>query len=325
MVARAARLDREFRGSDTIPILAARTGTPGAPDHLGMTEPAGASHDLVAWPAGVTGTRSRMSVTRLATNGDPARRRRVRLLIVALAGLSITVGAIAIVREVVQPRSSAPAYDPPVLAGQQLWGACAGGFYARRGDTIVLTSSGHCTTGGTVAYDADGITVRGVFGPAARDATCPHPGHKCASSDINYLVVDRARIPWGHLNEVDLGTAGYRVIPPGTLPLACSEIAIGDLAEIDGRNTYRSGPVLEKGEYLHAEDGDYFPCMIAADIQVGTGDSGGAVLVRGIPAGVTSRSFGGFLGFTPLAEGLAQLGLELCTTPDCELTPPART
>ena len=290
-----------------------------------MTEPAGASDDLVAWPAGVTGTRSRMSVTRLAANDDRARRRRVRLLIVALAGLLITVGAIAIVREVVQPRRSTPVYDPPVLAGQQLWGACAGGFYARRGDTIVLTSSGHCTTEGTVAYDADGITVRGVFGPAARDATCPYPGHKCASSDINYLVVDPARIPWGHLNEVDLGTAGYRVIQPGTRPLACADVAIGDLAEINGRNTYRSGPVLEKGEYLHAEDGDYFPCMIAADIQVGTGDSGGAVLVRGIPAGVTSRSFGGFLGFTPLAEGLAQLGLELCTTPDCGLTPPART
>ena len=66
-------------------------------------------------------------------------------------------------------------YDPPVLAGQQLWGACAGGFYARHGDTIVLTSTGHCTREGTVAYDPDGVTVRGVFGPAARDATCPYP------------------------------------------------------------------------------------------------------------------------------------------------------
>ena len=63
--------------------------------------------------------------------------------------------------------------------------------------------------------------------------------------------------------------------------------------------------------------------MIAARIQVATGDSGGAVLVRGIPAGVTSRSFGGWLGFTPLAEGLDQLGLELCTSPDCGLTPPS--
>ena len=66
----------------------------------------------------------------------------------------------------------------------------------------------------------------------------------------------------------------------------------------------------------------YFPCMIAADVPVGSGDSGGAVMVRGLPAGVSSRSFGGRLGFTPLAEGLLQLGLELCTTPDCGLEPP---
>jgi hypothetical protein len=57
--------------------------------------------------------------------------------------------------------------------------------------------------------------------------------------------------------------------------------------------------------------------MVAARVPVEVGDSGGAVLVRGIPAGVTSRSFGGLLGFTPLAEGLAALDLELCTTPDC--------
>jgi hypothetical protein len=139
---------------------------------------------------------------------------------------------------------------------------------------------------------------------------------------MNYLVVAEDGIPWGHLNVVDLGTAGYRSIPSDTRPLSCADVAIDDLVEIDGRNTYRSGPVAEKGDYLHSEDGSYFPCMIAAHIQVGVGDSGGAVLVRGIPAGVTSRSFGGWLGFTPLAEGLTQLGLELCTTPDCGLLRP---
>jgi len=44
--------------------------------------------------------------------------------------------------------------------------------------------------------------------------------------------------------------------------------------------------------------------------------------VRGVPGGVTSRSFDGLLGFTPLAEGLAHFGMELCTTPDCELMAP---
>ncbi len=254
--------------------------------------------------------------------GGRWRTRPFLVLIGVLVVLLLVTGALA-VAQAMQPKRTTPVYDPPVLAGQQLWGACSGGFYARRGDTIVLTSTGHCTSEGTVAYDPDGVTVRGVFGPAARDASCPYPGHTCAASDINYLVVAEDRIPWGHLNVVDLGTAGYRVIPAGTKPLACDDIAPGDLVEIDGRNTYRSGPVVEKGENLHEEDGAYFPCMVAAHVQVGVGDSGGAVLVRGIPAGVTSRSFGGWLGFTPLAEGLEQLGLELCTTPDCGLVRPA--
>jgi hypothetical protein len=265
-----------------------------------------------------------MAVAVVARTRSGARIRLVHLLIVLLVGLAVGIGAILIVRTVTQPRRTTPVFDPPVLAGQQLWGACAGGFYARLDDTIVLTSTGHCTTEGTVAYDSDGTTVRGVFGPAARDESCPHAGHTCASSDINYLVVAEDRIPWGHLNVVDLGTAGYRTIAPGTHALACADIAIGDLVEIDGRNTYRSGPVAQKGQNLHPEDGAYFPCMIAARIHAGVGDSGGAVLVRGIPAGVTSRSFGGWLGFTPLAEGLAQLGLDLCTMPDCGLEPPAQ-
>jgi hypothetical protein len=261
-------------------------------------------------------------VTFRGTVADALRPRRRRLIVVLLLIL-LGLGIVWAVSVLTQARRTTPFYDPPVLAGQQLWGACAGGFYARHGDSIVLTSTGHCTSEGTVAYDPDGVTVRGVFGPAARDATCPYPGHWCASSDLNYLVVATDRIPWGHLNVVDLGTAGYRIIPPGTRPLACADIAVGDTVEIDGRNIYRSGTVAEKGENLHPEDGAYFPCMIAAMIHAETGDSGGAVLVRGIPAGVTSRSFGGWLGFTPLAEGLEQLGLELCTTPDCDLRPAA--
>lgn len=260
-------------------------------------------------------------MTRVVMTRVRGRIRPFHLLILVLAGLLLGVGALAVARSAQLPRTTL-VYDPPVLAGQQLWGVCAGGFYARRGDAIVLTSTGHCTTEGTVAYEPDGTTVRGVFGPAARDAWCPHPGHTCAASDLNYLVVAEDRIPWGHLNVVDLGSAGYRVIPEGTRPLACADIAIGDLVEIDGRNIYRSGTVAEKGDNLRPEDPAYFPCMIAANIQVGVGDSGGAVLVRGIPAGVSSRSFGGWLGFTPLAEGLAQLGLQLCTSPDCGLTRP---
>ena len=96
---------------------------------------------------------------------------------------------------------------------------------AARGTTIVVTSSGHCATPGSLAYEPDGVTVRGVFGPAARSPTCPHPGHECAASDINALDIAPDRIPWGRLNLVDMGTGGYREIAPGTRPLACDDIA----------------------------------------------------------------------------------------------------
>ncbi len=265
-----------------------------------------------------------MNVAAVATARGQARGRSLRLLTVGLAGLLLGIAAFSIASFVSTPRRTTPLYDPPVLAGQQIPGYCSGGFYARRGETIVLTTSPHCAGEGTIAYDPGRTTVQGVFGPTARAATCPYPGHTCAASDMNDLVVAPDRIPWGHLNVVDLGTAGYRIIEPGTKPLACADITIGDRVEIDGRNLYRSGTVAEKGENLFppAEDGSYFPCMIAAFVPTGSGDSGGAVLVRGFPAGVTSRSFGGNLGFTPLAEGLAQLGLELCTTPNCDLVPP---
>jgi len=251
-------------------------------------------------------------------------RRGTRLAAVALVGVALGLGAYAGWRAVARAtptHRTTPVYDPPVLAGQPVWGYCSGGVYARLGERIVLTSTGHCAPEGTVATDPDGVGVRGVFGPPARDATCPYPGHVCASSDINYLVVAPNRIPWGHLNLVDMGSGGYRTVAAGTRALSCPEIAVGDQVEIDGRGIYRAGRVVEKGENNKnaADDASYFPCMIAADIQVDSGDSGGIVLVRGVPAGVTSRSFGGYLGFTPLSEGLAQLGLTLCDTPDCGL------
>ena len=106
-------------------------------------------------------------MTTLTKTGTPAQVRTRRLLIVGLAGLLMGLVAFSILNAMTQPRRTTPVYDPPVLAGQQLWGYCSGGFYARRRDTIVLTSTGHCASEGTVAYDPDGMTVRGVFGPAA--------------------------------------------------------------------------------------------------------------------------------------------------------------
>jgi hypothetical protein len=61
--------------------------------------------------------------------------------------------------------------------------------------------------------------------------------------------------------------------------------------------------------------------MVIGDTTVTVGDSGAAVLVNGLPAGIIARQLGGNFGFTPLAEGLDNLALTLCTTPDCDLSP----
>jgi hypothetical protein len=256
-------------------------------------------------------------------DGEEARG-TLRLLASVLVAIVVVAGALWLSRNLRGAGGdNAVEFDPPVLAGRAIAFPCSAGFYARHGDTIVLTSSSHCYGDeGTVAADADGRVI-GVFGPRARDATCPYPGHTCASSDISYLVPAPDRIPWGHLNVVDLGSGGYRILAPDTRPLACEDIAIGDPLEINAYLGHRTGVVAEKVENLKEQgDGSYFPCMVAARVNVAVGDSGGGVLVRGIPAGVVSRSFAGNLGFTPLAEGLEQLGLELCVTPDCDLIPP---
>jgi hypothetical protein len=46
------------------------------------------------------------------------------------------------------------------------------------------------------------------------------------------------------------------------------------------------------------------------------------MLADGQPAGIAAREFDGMLGFTPLAEGLEDLGLTLCTDSNCGLSPP---
>jgi hypothetical protein len=256
----------------------------------------------------------------------PRRRRAPTLFVLLLVSSALLVLATYwwTTGQVTSSVRVTPVYDPPVLAGQMAWPGCSGGVYARTADSIVLTSSGHCAPEGDIAHDPDGKGVAGVWGPIDHSASCPYAGHICEASDMNYLIVAADRIPWGHLNEIDMGAGGYRVVAPGTRPLGCEEIQVNDPVEIDGRGVYRKGHVLEKGEYLKPADRDpfYFACIVAADIQVATGDSGGVVLVRGVPTGVVARRFGDLLGFTPLGTGLAELDLTMCDSPNCGLTSP---
>ncbi len=184
--------------------------------------------------------------------------------------------------------------------------------------TIVLTLSAHCSEPGQELREADGRLI-GLLGPRAELDDCPEHSF-CAPSDFLTLALAGDRIPWGHLNLVDMGAGGYRTLTPGTTALGCEDIKVGDRVEIDGRERFRTGRVLEIGPYEHATD-TMFPCMVAVDIEVGVADSGAAVLVNGLPAGVLARKLGNSMGFTPLAEGLENLGLTLCTTPDCDLSP----
>jgi hypothetical protein len=249
---------------------------------------------------------------------------RAFVVVATVIGLAaaIYVGAAGI-RERAETTRTTPEFDPPVWAGQNVPGRCAtGGFYARDQQSIVLTLAAHCAdaTPGTDLLDPDGRVV-GTFGRTAELPDCP-AGRFCSPSDILALAVAPDRIPWGHLNLVDMGAGGYRTIEPGTLPLACADIHLGDRIELNGREHFRSGMVIEIGPYDHDTD-TMFPCMVVTDIEAFYGDSGAAVLANGLPAGTTSRNVGGHLAFTPLAEGLANLGLILCTTPDCDLTPNA--
>lgn len=248
------------------------------------------------------------------------RRRRtlLRALTVVLALVALVMaGALAlrVLDDRAQTARTTERFDPPVWAGQNVPGACSGGFYVRQGEAIALTIVAHCAEPGDTLRDTRGRPI-GVFGPRAQLHDCP--AHRfCAPSDFLALVLEDEWIPWGHLNLVDMGAGGYRTIAPGTRPLACGDIHVGDRVEVDGREHYRAGSVTGVGAYAFESD-TIFPCMVTTDVAVFVGDSGGAVLVNGLPAGVISREIGGRLGFTPLAEGLENLGLTLCTTPDCD-------
>jgi hypothetical protein len=251
-----------------------------------------------------------------------AARPRIRLRrVIFLLLVAVLLGVLLVIANAARSLfRTTPVYDPPVLAGQIV--TCTAGFYAHRGSTLVLTMSDHCYDRVHPPRDKAGRVI-GTYGADARRSPCP-AGRTCAGSDIVELILAPDDIPWGHLNLVDLGPGGYRTIAPDARPLSCADLHVGAAVEYDGRTIYRSGRIVAVDPYDFPTD-TIFPCMALTDMDAAVGDSGAAVLADGQPAGIASREFGGKLGFTPLAEGLADLGLTLCTDPDCGLTPPAGT
>ena len=260
-------------------------------------------------------------MTRRTLGGMPRLLRLMRAFTIVAGVITVAIVAyvvMTVLRERAETTRTTARFDPPVWAGQNFIVGCAGGFYARDESTIVLIISAHCGNPGLTLHDPQGQPI-GVLGPRAELDTCPE-GRFCAPSDILPLVLAPDRIPWGHLNMVDMGAGGYRTMAPGTRPLACADVDEGDHVEVNGREHFRSGKIIAIGPYEHATD-TIFPCMIITDIAGFHGDSGAPAMINGLPAGSTSRVISGYLAFTPLAEGLANLGLVLCTTPDCALSP----
>ena len=251
-----------------------------------------------------------------------------RLAFITLVGILVALvlfyGRIAILWSS-ELRRTTPVYDPPVLAGQYLSNGCSTGVYAKRADgTIVLTTTGHCLLEGQSVNAPDGRLV-GIASAPTNWASCDEPGmNRCTGSDMAYVAVAPSMIPWGRLDQIDMGAGGYRTVAPGTRPLACAEVKDGDPVEFDGRSIFRTGHTYAHDAYDFLPDRTYFPCIVLTDVSAGGGDSGGLVLVDGQPAGVASRVFGAdqLMGFTPLADGLAELGITMCDMPNCGLTPP---
>jgi hypothetical protein len=195
------------------------------------------------------------------------------VLVAALAYQA--VGSVLIVmRDHAGTNRTTARFDPPVWTGQLLPVPCAnGGFYARDQESIVLTISAHCAVAvpGSPWHDADGRLI-GTFGPAPQLPDCPDKRF-CAPSDFVKFELAPDRIPWGHLNLVDLGAGGYRTITQGVHPLSCADIEKGDPVEVNGREHFRTGRVIAIGPYEYESD-TMFPCMIISDVQGQHGDSG---------------------------------------------------
>ena len=234
------------------------------------------------------------------------------MLVVGLAAglLVIASGVRARIR-------TTPIYEPPVLAGQPV--SCTAGFHARRGETIVLTISGHCFDRAHPPLDAAGQAI-GTYGAEARSADCP-TGRTCAGSDIVELVLRRTTSRGATSTSSTSAQAATGRSRSDARPLSCADLHEGASVETNGRGVHRSGTIVSVAPYAYETD-TIFPCMAVTDLEAAIGDSGGAVLLDGQPAGIASRQFGGKLGFTALAEGLADLGLTLCTDPDCGIAPP---
>ena len=118
-------------------------------------------------------------------------------------------------------------------------------------------------------------------GPQVRGVGHQLPGGRAGTHPVG--TPQRRRSRYGRVSDIRARHSTARVRRTSRSAIRSRSMAAISIA---------AEPWPRRANISTPEDGDYFPCMVAAQMPVAPGDSGGAVLVRGIPAGVTSRSFG---------------------------------
>ena len=177
-------------------------------------------------------------------DSEPASTAPPSICDLVLLAVSAAIVVTSVVRTVMRPRRATAVYDPPVLLASSSGDACAGGFYARHGDTIVLTSTGHCTKRGHRRLR------RGPRDGPRRLRPGRTRRHVPVSQEEVRIV--RPELPRGRrgphpVGPSERGGPGHgrlRVIPAGTRPLV-SDIAIGDRSRSTAA-TLPSGPVIRR-------------------------------------------------------------------------------
>ena len=231
----------------------------------------------------------------------------LHLLTFVLAGLLVGIAAFWIVSAVTQPHDAPPRYTTArSSAGQQPGAWLPGGFTARHGDAIVLTSTSHCTTESTNALRPDGTTVAppASFGPAAPQIPRAHirPA-RARASGLNYLafVVARDRIPQSICGR--RWTWARRARRPSARHAAAR---LRDICCDESRDR-RSGTatlaetVTEKGGNLQTGQCPTSPSQSSPTHYGESGALGAQSWCGDRPVSRVAASAGA-LGFTPLAE-----------------------
>ena len=253
------------------------------------------------------------------------RTRVARLLIVAVAGIMLGVGAFSLWGVItdgapdhahLRPTGAGRPTDPRLLLGRRLRPARG---HRRAHQLAALRRRRH-----------------------HRDHTRRHDrGRVRADCAIHHLPISRPhlrrighQLPRRRARPHPVGPSqrdrprGRRATGPSAPTRrrsACDDIAIDDPIELNGRNVYRTGrsPRRASTSTPSSRTARTSRACSRHGSRSGRATPAAWCSSAGFPRASRRAASAGTSASRPLAEGLAELGLDLCTTPDCGLTPPA--